>query len=263
MSENFDYLVDTHSHLHFPDFENDLPDVIRRARQVDVRKIITLGTDYASSVQTVALANRYEGVYAAVGVHPSEAHRMKAEDIRALAELIQSEKKIVAIGEIGLDFYWEKNYADQQYRVFLQMIELAQEFDLPVVIHNRSAHREMEWFFQEQKIRRLKGVMHCFSGDQLDSRFYLEMGLYISFTGNITYRDFRKVNVVKTIPRDRLLLETDSPYLTPEPFRKQRNEPSYIPYIARKIADIWQEPLEVVARQTTENAHRLFGLAPE
>jgi len=260
MKENFNYFVDTHSHLHFPDFEADLPEVIHRAQQVKVQKIITLGTDYASSLKTLAIANRHEEVFAAVGIHPSEAHQMQPEDLDKLIQLIQSEKKIVAIGEIGLDFYWEKEHAEAQYRVFLQMIKLAQQFDLPVVIHNRSAHREMEWFFQEQGIDQLKGVMHCFSGDVLDTRFYLEMGLHISFAGNITYPDFRRLDVIKAVPRDRLLLETDSPFLTPKPFRKGRNEPANIPYIANKIAEIWKESAEIVAACTTENAHRLFGL---
>ena len=140
------------------------------------------------------------------------------------------------------------------------MIKLAKEVDLPVVIHNRSAHREMEWFFQEERILELRGVMHCFSGDIEDARFYLDMGLFISYTGNITYQDFRKLDVVKFIPLDRVLLETDSPYMTPEPRRKERNEPAYLPHVAEKLADLHKMSIDEIARITTDNAERLFGL---
>lgn len=255
------YFIDTHSHLYFPEFKDDLPEVIRRARLAQVLKIITLGTDLASSIQALSLANRFEEVYAGIGVHPSEAHRMEEVDPRKLLEMIGLfHTRIVAIGEIGLDFYREKKYASQQYEVFLKMIRLAQECSLPVVIHNRSAHREMQWFFQENKITRLQGVMHCFSGDLVDARFYLEMGLYISFAGNITYPKFRHRNVVRAVPLQRLLLETDAPFLSPQPVRKQRNEPAFIPYIAQALAEMHKTTVQEIAQITTQNARSLFGL---
>jgi len=252
--------IDTHTHLHFEEYDQDREEVIQRAVDSNVKRMISLGTDYFSSVQTVEISRKHEPVFAAAGIHPSEAHLAKKEDYQRIKTLVKRESKIVAVGEIGLDFYWDSSNAKQQYSTFRKMIDLAMEVDLPVVIHNRSAHREMEWFFQENKIFELQGVMHCFSGDIEDARFYLDMGLHISYTGNITYQDFRKLHVVKFIPLDRILLETDSPYMTPAPYRKKRNEPAYVPYIAEKLAGLHRKPVNEIARITTDNAKRLFGL---
>lgn len=251
--------IDTHTHLHLQEFNPDRKLVINRAVEARVDRIISLGTDYFSSVQTVEISRKHESVFAAVGIHPSEAHLAKKEDYQRIKTLARKESKIVAVGEIGLDFYWDSSNAEKQYSAFRKMIDVAKEVVLPVVIHNRSAHREMEWFFQENKIFELPGVMHCFSGDIEDARFYLDMGLHISYTGNITYRDFRKLDVVKFIPLDRILLETDSPYMTPEPFRKKRNEPAYVTYVAQKLADLHGTPVDEIARITTDNAESLFG----
>lgn len=253
-------LIDTHTHLHFQEFDPDRNEVIQRAHEAQVERIITVGTDYASSVQTLQIAKEYDGIFAAAGIHPSEAHLAKDDDYDRLKELVARETKVIAIGEIGLDFYWDTSHADEQYSNFRNMLSLARELNLPVVIHNRRAHREMEWFFQEEGVYELQGVMHCFSGDREDARFYLDMGFHISYTGNITYKDFRKLHVVQYIPLDRILLETDSPYLSPEPHRSKRNEPAYVRYIAEKLANLHQKPVEEIARLTTENARRLFGI---
>lgn len=252
--------IDTHTHLHFEDYDQDRDKVIERAVDSNVKRIISLGIDYSSSLKTVEISGKYEQVFAAVGIHPSEAHLANKEDYQKIRAFTEQESKIVAIGEIGLDFYWDTSHADKQYSNFREMLRLAKQVKLPVVIHNRKAHREMEWFFQEEGILELDGVMHCFSGDIEDAKFYLDMGLHISYTGNITYPDFRKINVVKFIPLDRILLETDSPYMTPEAFRKKRNEPAYVPYVAEKLASLHNKPVDEIAQITTGNAKRLFGL---
>jgi TatD DNase family protein len=252
--------VDTHTHLHFEQFKADLDDLINRAENDGINQIVTAGADLNSSQNTLKIAQQYEGVFAAVGIHPSESHLAKDGDLNAIKKLAISESKVVAIGEIGLDFYWEKIYAEEQYVIFRKMLELSEELKLPGIIHNRAAHREMEWFFQEEKIDSLKGVMHCFSGDKIDARFYLDMGLHISFTGNITYPDFKKNDVVRYIPLDRILLETDSPYMTPEPYRKSRNEPRYVKLVAKKLAELFQRPVEEISEITTKNSKRLFNL---
>lgn len=253
-------LIDTHTHLHFPQFDRDRADVIRRATETGVTRMITLGTDLASSIATVEIAEANRSIYAAVGIHPSEAHQADKVSIREIKSLASSNRKVVAIGEIGLDFYWDKTHFKAQYAIFSAMLAIAEELRLPVVIHNRSAHREMEWFFQEEGIHDLQGVMHCFSGDIIDARFYLDMGLHISFTANITYPDFKRLDVVKFVPPDRILLETDSPYMSPHPLRKQRNEPAHVIYVAQKLAEIHGTSVEEIARRTTVNAQRLFRL---
>ncbi len=252
--------IDTHTHLHFEQYDKDRSEVIKRAIDSNVRRIITLGIDQTSSLQAIEISKSHEAVFAAIGIHPSEAHLVENEDVQKIKALIEQESKIVAIGEIGLDFYWDASHAEQQYSNLREMIGLAKKTDLPVVIHNRSAHREMEWFFQEEHISELNGVMHCFSGDIEDARFYLDMGLHISYTGNITYHDFRKLDVVRFVPLDRILLETDSPYMTPEPRRKERNEPAYVSYVAEKLAELHKVPVDEIARITTDKAERLFGL---
>jgi len=252
--------VDTHTHLHFEHYQKDLDEVVHRAHKDEIAQIITAGTDLESSENTLQIAKKYNGIFAAVGIHPSEAHLAKEENFDALKRLALGEDKVIAIGEIGLDFYWEKAYAEEQYNIFRRMLKISIEVELPVIIHNRSAHREMEWFFQEERIDLLKGVMHCFSGDKIDARFYLDMGLHISFTGNITYPDFKKLDVVKYIPLNRILLETDSPYMTPEPYRKTRNEPCYLKLIATKLAELYQKPVEEIAAITSENSKSLFNL---
>lgn len=252
--------TDTHTHLHFEDFDNDREAVIFRAGEAGVSRIITLGTSLSSSRETLKIARQYPQVFAAAGIHPSEAHQVSPGEEEAIRKLAQQEEKIIAIGEIGLDFYWDKTYHREQYDVFRSMLKIAREVNLPVVIHNRSAQREMEWFFQEEGLRMLDGVMHCFAGEVIDARFYLDMGLHISFTADITYKNFLRTEVVKFVPLDRLLLETDSPFIAPANFPKKRNEPANVIYVAEKLAEIHHTTIQEIAGITTENACRLFGL---
>lgn len=252
-------LTDTHAHLQFEHFAGDLPQVVQRAREVGVRRILTLGTDLPSSRESLQIADRYPEVFAAVGIHPTEVHKTSPGDVSAIKELAKSEEKVVAIGEIGLDLYWKEVPLTDQLPILEQMLEVARELGLPVVIHNRDAQPEMQRLFRQLGIRRLQGVMHSFAGTADDARFYLELGMHISFTGVITFKNFKQTEVVKSVPPDRLLLETDSPFLAPVPYRGKRNEPAFVQYVARKLAEIHQIPVEEICRITFENARNLFG----
>ncbi len=251
--------IDTHTHLHIEQFDDDRDEVIQRATAAGVAQMITLGTDVASSRKALAISRKYSQIFACAGLHPSEAHLCRPDDAESIKHMAQTETKIVAIGEIGLDFYWEKAHHAAQYDVFRQMISIAQSLELPVVIHNRSAQREMQWFFQEAKIYALNGVMHCFAGDIDDARFYLDMGLHISFTANITYKNVDPA-VVEYVPLNRLMIETDSPYISPAQFRKKRNEPANVTFVAQRLAEIRKLSVDEIARVTTENARRFFKL---
>lgn len=252
-------LTDTHTHLHFEQYANDLPEVVERAIASGVQKILSLGTDLPSCHQTIQLTKRFKNVYAAVGVHPTDILRTEPEDLSQIKELATSEKKVVAIGEIGLDLFWKEVPLYQQLPVLEKMLELADQLKLPVVIHNRDAHSEMRKFFEQHDIHSLKGVMHSFSGSEEDVQFYLSRGLFISFTGVITFKNFSRQQVVKAVPLDRLLLETDSPFLTPTPHRGKRNEPAFVKYIAEKLAEIHHISFEEISQRTTANAAELFG----
>jgi TatD DNase family protein len=251
-------LTDTHSHLHFEHFREDLPAVIGRAQSANICRILTLGTDLDSSRQSLDIANRNDFIYAAAGIHPSDVYNCKPNHTEKIRQLAEREPKIVAIGEIGLDLYWKDVPLRDQLPVFRNMLEIAQQIGLPVVIHNRNAQREMKSFFKEMHINKLEGVMHSFSGSIEDADFYLDMGFYISFTGVITFKNFKNYDVVKSVPPEKLLLETDSPFLAPVPRRGKRNEPSFVKYVAEKVAELHGIPTSILADITFRNAHRLF-----
>lgn len=252
-------LTDTHTHLHFEQYAHDLAEVVERASASGVHKILSLGTDIPSSYRTIQLTKQFKNVYAAVGIHPTDILRTESENLFQIKELAASENKVVAIGEIGLDLFWKEVPLHKQLSVLEKMLEFADQLTLPVVIHNRDAHPEMRKFFEQHNIQSLKSVMHSFSGSEEDVQFYLSRGLYISFTGVITFKNFSRKQVVKSVPLDRLLLETDSPFLTPAPYRGKRNEPAFIKYIAEKLAEIHHTSFEEISQRTTANAAELFG----
>lgn len=252
-------LTDTHTHLHFEQYAADLSEVIDRAYSAGVEKILTLGTDLSSCRQTIQIARRFDKVYAAVGIHPTDIFRSQSDDLPLIKELASAENKVVAIGEIGLDLYWKEVPLQRQLPVFEKMLEIANDLQLPVVIHNRNAHPEMRSIFEQQGIDHLKGVMHSFSGSADDAQYYLSMGLHISFTGVITFKNYSELEVVKSIPVNRLLLETDSPFLTPVPKRGKRNEPAFVQYVAMKLAEIHGIDLQKMKEITGYNAQKLFG----
>jgi TatD DNase family protein len=271
-------LVDTHTHLDFPQFDDDRERVIERAATAGVRAIVDIGTDLASSQAAVALAEAYPQVYAAVGVHPHDAKTLTGEmleELRALA----SHPKVVAVGEIGLDFYRDLSPRDQQHQVFEQQLVLASEVGKPVIIHDREAHQEImatlrHWpcpevppELDEGRNRRVEGshqptgVLHCFSGDRAMAQEAIEMGFYISVAGPVTFKNARRLReLVRQLPLEKLLVETDCPYLAPHPHRGKRNEPAYVKLVAQEVARIKGLSLEEVARITSDNARALFAL---
>lgn len=255
-------LIDTHTHLDFPQFDDDRERVIERAAIAGVKAIINVGADLASSQAAVALAEAYPQVYAAVGVHPHDAKimtREMLEELRALA----SHPKVVAVGEIGLDFYRDLSPRDQQRQAFKQQLALASEVEKPVIIHDREAHKEVMAILRRwvEGHHQSTGVLHCFSGDLAMAQEAIKMGFYISMAGPVTFQNARRLReLVRQLPLEKLLVETDCPYLTPHPHRGKRNEPAYVRFVAQEVAHINGLTLEEVARVTSDNARALFAL---
>jgi len=252
-------LIDTHAHLQLQQFDEDRDAIIRRAVDAGVTKIVTIGTDVASSRQAIAQAEKYDGVFAAVGIHPTDCGNATDEDFEMIRELAMH-PRAVAIGEIGLDFYWRDVAPEVQQRAFVRQLALARELQKPVIIHNRQAGEAILQALHEENVRELRGVFHCFSENINFAQRVLDLGSYISFTGNLTYKKSMLPEVAAQIPLDRLLLETDAPFMAPHPFRGKRNEPAYVVHIAEKLAEIKKLPFAEIAWVTTENAQRLFGL---
>ena len=256
-------LIDSHTHLDSQRFEKDREAVVERALAAGVAAMINVGVDLASSRRSVALADENANVYASVGVHP---HRARTVDGTALAELraLASHPRVVAVGEIGLDFYRDLSPRDQQRRAFRAQLAWAGKLGKPVIIHDREAHDEVleilaDWIAEAPEQRR--GVLHCFSGDLAMARQAVALGLYLGVDGPITYQNARELpEIVAWVPLERLLIETDCPYLPPDPHRGERNEPAYVRLVAAKVAELKGLPLEEVARVTTENVQRLFGM---
>jgi TatD DNase family protein len=252
-------LIDSHAHLELSEFDDDRDGVIQRAKENGVAYIVTVGIDLEDSRKAVAIAKRYDAVYATVGVHPHDAKSVDETTFDSLKQLSASEK-VVAYGEIGLDFFRNRSPREIQIQMFGEQLELAGELGLPVIIHDREAHREIMEMLGGWKDRS-GGVIHCFSGDYDMARKCLDMGFYISIPGTITYRTSETLrDVVRKIPIDRILVETDCPFLSPEPKRGRRNEPANVVYTARRIAEITGLPFEDVARITSENARNVFGI---
>ena len=254
--------MDTHAHLDADAFDDDRAEVIARAREAGVSTIISAGTDLESSKKAIALAEKHPEVLATVGFHPHGAGTVKEADIASLAE-IANHPRVVAIGEAGLDFYRNYSPREAQLQVLKWQLELAMKLDLPIVIHCREAEKDLlallrEWTKRYQE-RQGRGVIHCFMGDSDAAQQYLEMGFYLSLGAYIGYPASAYAHdVIRDIPQDRLMVETDCPFLAPQKYRGQRNEPAYVPLTVEVLAEIRGVPLETVARETTENAQRLF-----
>lgn len=251
--------IDTHAHLNFKAFENDYREVIERAFNADIRAIINVGSNLLTSLEAIKIANLYgTAVYAAVGHHPIH---IKEEDFNQEEfEKIAAGKKVVALGETGLDYYYDRSTKEQQKEIFRKILTIANKISKPVILHSRDAGDDVLSVLIEEKIES-KGVMHCFQGNWNFAKVILDMGLYISFTGLITFsKNYETFEVIKNAPLDRLMIETDCPYMTPEPYRGKRNEPAYVIEVAKKIAEIKKISVEEVAEQTSKNAAELFGL---
>ncbi|MCY7693042.1 TatD family hydrolase [Bacillus altitudinis] len=253
-------LFDTHAHLNAEQYNEDLEQVIERAKSEKVEKIVVVGFDRPTITRAMELIEAYDFIYAAIGWHPVDAIDMTDEDLAWIKELSQHEK-VVAIGEMGLDYYWDKSPKDVQKEVFRRQIALAKEVNLPIIIHNRDATEDVVTILKEEGAAEVGGIMHCFTGSLEIAKACMEMNFYISFGGPVTFKNAKKPKeVVKDIPSDRLLIETDCPYLTPAPFRGKRNEPSYVKYIAEQIAELREISFEELAALTTENAKKVFRI---
>lgn len=252
--------VDTHAHLFYKNFEGELEEVIQRAKDALVDYILVPATDIETAKQTLELTRKYDFIYGAAGVHPHDTKDWNSSFIPQIEELAK-ESKIVAIGEIGLDYYYDFSPKEQQIKAFREQIELALKLDLPVVIHNREADEDVLSIIASYAGSGLRAQFHCYNGSIEDALKLIEMHHFISFTGNITFKNAESLrNTLAAITTEHLMLETDSPFMTPVPFRGKRNEPSYIKYVAEQAASVYKIPVEDIARITSFNAFRLFGI---
>lgn len=253
-------LTDSHAHLQDQDLKKDLPGLLARAREAGVTRVICVGWDLDSSREAAALAREYPEVYAVVGVHPHDAKTLNDDVLAGLAQLCR-EPKVVAIGEMGLDFYRDLSPRDQQREAFRAQIGLARELRKPIVIHDRDAHQEVLDIIKQEKAGRNGGIMHCYSGHLPLAVDLMKENFFISLAGPLTYKNAKKTHeVAARITLDRLLVETDCPYLTPEPLRGRQNEPANVRYVAQKIADLRNKTLEEVAFCTTRNAMTAYQI---
>lgn len=258
-NETFPYLVDSHAHLDFKDFDQDREKVLERAENRGLKLIINIGCDLQSSQKSIKLAEKYPMIYASVGIHPHEAAKVPPDYLQLLREMA-AHPRVVAIGEIGLDFFRNRSPQAVQEKVFQEQLQLAREVNLPVVLHDRDAHAEMMAILEAVGLPSAGGVMHCFSGDLSLAKKSVEMGLYISIAGPVTYpRNKVLGQVAATVPSNRLLIETDAPFLTPTPLRGKRNEPGYVAFTAEKVAALRGTTGKNIGRICLENTRRLFS----
>jgi TatD DNase family protein len=278
-------LFDTHVHLDDERFSADLPEVLSRASEAGVERLLQASYDLASSRASCALARSLAdppalltvpAMWCAVGIHPHDASSEGQDTRDALCALLEDRaaNRIVAVGEIGLDYHYDLSPRDVQRRAFTAQLELARAYGLPVIIHEREAHEDCLAVLREFGVapgnpaglggdRGMPGVFHCFSGSVETAKTLISMGFYLGFDGPLTFRNARKSHeVVRAVPQDRLLIETDCPYLTPEPFRGRRNEPAYVRNVAQKLGDLLECTLEAAAELTWNNACRLFDIDP-
>ncbi|HDZ58434.1 MAG TPA: TatD family deoxyribonuclease, partial [Ignavibacteriales bacterium] len=242
--------VDTHAHLFYPNFKDDLDQVMQRAEENGVDYILVPATDLDTAARVIDLTEKYEMIYGAVGIHPHETKGWDDSLLQKIEEFAKHEK-IVAIGEIGLDYYYDYSPKENQIAAFKSQVELALKLDLPVIVHNRDSDQDLMEIINSYCTSGLKAQFHCYSGTIEDLRDLISMNYMISFTGNITFKNAEDLrNILKEVNIHHLLLETDSPFLTPVPFRGKRNEPAYIKYVAEKVAEIHNLNVEDVAKTT-------------
>ena len=261
--------IDSHAHLFDEDYKRDLESVLTRAKDADVKYCIVPGTDLKSSREAVSLAEKHGTIFACVGIHPHEAAKATDRDLGEIEEL-SKHPKVVAIGEIGLDYHYNFSPKDRQKEIFTAQIKIAVRRNLPLVVHTRESTEDVfaivqyavkthpDW--KETGATPQRGVFHCFPGTAQEAEFARGLGFYVSYPGIVTFKKSEIIETVKQIGIQNILLETDSPYMTPVPHRGKRNEPAYIVYIGRKIAEAFHITEEEVARVTTENTMHLFGL---
>ena len=253
-------MIDTHAHLDFPQYDQDREEVIKRAFESGLQALINISVDLIACTKSIELARKHEKIYASVGIHPHDAGGFDDNTYESLRKLA-GEKKVVAIGESGLDFYRDYSPREAQIRAFEAQIDLAKELNLPLIVHIRNAHREGLDILEQKQDGRLQGVLHCFSGSLSDAKRGLALGFYLAFGGSLTFPKSRVQEIIKHVPRDRILSETDCPYITPVPHRGKRNEPGYVRYVVKKMSELLP-PLSFhdLDEITTKNARGLFEI---
>ncbi len=253
-------LVDTHCHLIMNQYDSDRSGVIQRARDAGVERMITIGTDIEESQRTVALAEEHEGMFAAVGIHPHDVKEIKDPDaVYDALKALTASSKVVALGETGLDYHYMHSPAPLQQEHFRIMIGMAKACSLPLIVHTREAKEDTLNILRQEGGSQLRGVFHCFSGDMEMAETALAMGFYLSFSGVITFQKIKELlEIVKAVPLNRILTETDAPFLAPHPHRGKRNEPAYVRYVTEKVAEIRGISLEEAAKAIFANAATLF-----
>jgi len=255
-------LIDSHAHIQAAEFTGDLAEVIQRARAAGVEKIIAVGGagDLISNRAAVELTGAFPGIFATVGMHPHDAKDVSEPDFEQLRQLTQT-PGVVGVGETGLDFYYNHSRRNIQRGLFCKFIQLARETRLPLVVHDRDAHEEVAALLRSEGRGGVQGVIHCFTGDFKAAMEFLDLGFYLSFTGIITFKNAGSLReVLRQLPLERILIETDAPYLAPVPHRGKRNEPAFVRLVAEAVATIRGIPLEQVAHATSQNARALFGI---
>ncbi len=252
-------LIDTHSHLQWATFDADRQRVISRARKADVKYIVNIGFDLSGSMEAIELAEKHLGLYATVGIHPHNASQLNENVLEELRKLAEN-SKTVAIGEIGLDYYRNRSPIQAQRKAFEAQLRLAEEMGLPAVIHDREADADTVEMLSKFR-GKIEGIMHCFSGSREMAEQCINSGFLISFAGPVTFPNSHKLHeIAKCTALNKILLETDSPWLAPQEVRGKRNEPSFLPFIAKKIAQLKGTSMEELAKATSENARRIFQL---
>lgn len=257
-------LIDTHAHLYLDDFGDELEAVLERAYDAGVDRIIMPAIDVASVEKAILLSDAYDGLYAMAALHPSETKDATQEDFEMIVDLCDH-PNVLAIGETGLDYYWDRSFDDKQHDFLREHIRLSIEKDLPIVFHNREAFPDLIRVVEDEKASRpdgdrLCGIFHCFTGSTAEAERIASAGFHVGIGGIVTFKNSDLGKVVAEIPLTQIVLETDAPYLAPEPYRGKRNEPSYVRYVAEKVASLKQLPLQDLAEATTKNAERVFGL---
>jgi TatD DNase family protein len=253
-------LIDTHTHLDDARYDDDREAVIARAREAGVETFLTIGCDLTTSRSAVALADRYPFVYASIGVHPHEVKHIEDEWYDEFRRLAKNEN-VLAYGEIGLDYHYNHSPPKEQRDRFREQIQVARELKLPMIIHTRETQEDTIAILKEEKASEIGGVFHCFSGDAWLAKDALDLGFYLSFSGILTFQNATALReIAKNTPLDRLLIETDCPYLTPVPYRGKRNEPAYVSQVAKQLALLYERSLDEIAERTSENARRLFKI---
>lgn len=254
-------LFDSHAHLEDERFQGEIDQIIKRAQEAGISLILNVGYNYSHGLKSIELANKYDLIYATVGLHPHDAKDANNTFWDNLKKMAQ-DPKVVALGEMGLDYYWNHSPRIVQQEVFRTQINLAKEIKKPIVIHDRDAHQDVLDIVKDENASEVGGVFHAYSGSWEMAKIVLDLGFYIAIGGPVTFKNAKKLlEVAEKVPLDRLLIETDCPYLTPHPHRGKRNEPAYVKLVAEKIGEIRGIGFEEIAQATKENGMRLFGIA--